>query len=295
MTRRSIPAPPSSTRSAALALAMACSIAAASRASAQPVGVPVASAGPSSAALRDRWADSASRLIDRAVRTSDRAGVQAARTLLDRALAVLPDDPLLQHYAGYAAYREAVMAMARGEGDRGRAAAQALLGRADSLLERSAGRLPLPESFALRASVIGMQIGVGGNPAAGMWLGPKASATMDEALRRGPRNPRVLLLRGISAYNTPKLWGGGAERARTYLADAAALFGADRPASPLPAWGAAEVQVWMGRSWRALGQPDSARAAYARAKALEPDNPWLTRVLIPELERTPAAPGTGGR
>ena len=256
---------------------------------------PVPGATPA-AFVRDRWADSAARLIAGGVRTGDRQALGAARTLLDRALTALPDDPLLQHYAAYAAYRASVLAMARAEdGTAARAEAQALLERADSLLERSAERLPLPESFALRASVIGMRIAVGRNPAAGMWLGPKANAAMDEAVRRGPRNPRVLLLQGVSAFNTPKLWGGGADRARAYLAEAAQLFVADHPASPLPAWGAAEVHVWLGRSWRALGQPDSARVAYARAQALEPDNQWLTRVLIPELERATAAAPTGGR
>jgi tetratricopeptide (TPR) repeat protein len=229
------------------------------------------------------------------VRAGDRAALGGARTLLDRALIAMPDDPLLTHYAGYAAYREAILTMARGttgaDAERDRQAARTLLDRADSLLARSAERLPLAESFALRASVIGMQIGVGRNPAAAMWLGPKAGAAMDEALRRGPRNPRVQLLRGMSAFNTPSMWGGGAERAREYLAQAVTLFAADRPAPPLPGWGDAEAHLWLGRAWHALDQPDSARAAYARARAIEPDNQWLTRVLIPRLERgAPAAP-----
>jgi hypothetical protein len=199
-----------------------------------------AATGPTSA--RDRWADTAARLTASGVRRGDRATLSAVGALLDRALVAMPEEPLLQHHAGYAAYREAVLVMARASDDeRARSEAGALLGRADSLLERSAGRLPLPETFALRASVIGMQIAVGRNPAAAMWLGPRANGAMDEALRLGPRNPRVLLLRGISAFNTPKIWGGGADRARTYLAESAQLFAADRPAPPLPSWGAAEV------------------------------------------------------
>jgi tetratricopeptide (TPR) repeat protein len=273
----------------ALAAALALSLAAVVDATVVLAQAPALPAATPAASVRDRWADSAARLIAGGVRAGDRQTLGAARTLLDRALAALPDDALLQHYAAYAAYRESVLAMARaGDGDAARGEAQALLQRADSLLERSAGRLPLPESFALRASVLGMQIAAGRNPAAAMWLGPRANAAMEEAARRGPRNPRVLLLRGISAFNTPKLWGGGADRARAYLAEAAELFAADRPASPLPAWGAAEVHLWLGRSWRALGQPDSARVAYARAQALEPDNQWLIRVLIPELERATA-------
>lgn len=243
---------------------------------------------------RDRWADSVRRLIDAAVPTADRGALASARVLLDRALAVHPHDGLLLHYAGYVAYRDAVLALARDGGTAGRGAARGLLERADSLLERSATRLPLAETHALRSSVLGMQIATSGNPAAGMWLGPRSSAAMDEALRLGPRNPRVWLLRGIAAYSTPRMWGGGAERAREYLLTAAALASADRPPAPLPAWGAAEVQLWLGRAWLALDRPDSARAAYARARALEPENQWLTRVLIPEAERA-VTRGSGAR
>lgn len=243
---------------------------------------------------RDRWADSARRLLDRAVPAGDRAGLDAAHALLERALVAMPDDPLLLHYAGYAEYRAALLLLAGRDAAEQRGAVRERLERADSLLQRSAARLPLAETFALRSSVLGMQIATSRNPAAGMLLGPRASAAMDEAERRGPRNPRVALLRGISAFNTPRMWGGGAERARTYLAEAVARFATDRPAAPLPSWGAGEAHLWLGRAHLALGRPDSARAAYRQAAALESENQWLTRVLIPEAERE-AATRAGGR
>jgi tetratricopeptide (TPR) repeat protein len=207
--------------------------------------------------------------------------------MLGRALVLAPNDPLLLHYQGYAAYREAVAHLARNDTH----GARPLLDQADALLARSAERLPLAETAALRSSVIGMQIGTG-NPASGMWLGPKAGSAMDRAVELGPRNPRVWLLRGVSAYNTPTMWGGGAEKAREYLTRAVALFTADRPAPAMPAWGEAEAHVWLGRTLQKGGDVAGARAEYARALALQPDHAWVSRVLLPSLDRPPAGGGT---
>jgi tetratricopeptide (TPR) repeat protein len=244
-------------------------------------------AAPSPAASRDRWADSARRAIEAATVRGDAAALTGVRTMLGRALVLAPNDGLLLHYQGYAAYREAVAHLARGDKD----GARALLDQADALLARSAERLPLAETAALQSSVIGMQIGTG-NPASGMWLGPKAGSAMDRALELGPRNPRVWLLRGMSAYNTPGMWGGGTEKAREYLTQAVALFASDRPAAGLPAWGEAEAHAWLGRTHQKAGDVAGARAEYARALALQPDFAWVSRVLLPSLDRPAAGGGT---
>jgi len=233
-----------------------------------------------------RWADSARRAIEIATAHNDRAALAEVRALLGRALALSPGDALLQHYLGYAHYREAVAALTAGD-TRG---ARTLLEAADTLLTRSAERQPMAETFALRSAVLGMLIGTG-NPMAAMVLGPKAGTAMDRAVALGPRNPRVALLRGMSAFNTPAMWGGGMDRARRYLEQAVALYADDRPAPPMPAWGEAEAHLWLGRVRQRAGDTAGARAAYARALALQPENRWLTRVLIPSLDR-PAAPGS---
>src|SRR4051812_29316875 len=54
-----------------------------------------------------KWADSAARVIDRASIAGNLAGMQGARTLLERALVAFPNDPLLLHYQGYELYLEA--------------------------------------------------------------------------------------------------------------------------------------------------------------------------------------------
>ena len=249
-----------------------------------PPGV-APNASPAPLVGAERWADSARRAIDAASTRGDRAALADVRTMLGRALVVTPGDPLLLHYLGFAQYREAMAALPAGDA-RG---ARALLAGADTLLARSGERRPLAETFALRSSVLGMLIGTGG-AMAGMVLGPKAGDAMNRAAELGPRNPRVALLRGVSAFSTPTLWGGGMDKARTYLEQAIARFADDRPAPPLPAWGEADAHLWLGRVRQRAGDTAGARAAYARALALQPDNTWLTRVLIPSLDRP--APGS---
>ena len=230
-------------------------------------------------ATRDQWADSARRAIEVAAPAGDRAALGAARALLDQALARFPDDPLLQHYQGYALWREASALLGRGDA----AGAKALLEQADRLLERSARRLRLPESYALRASVTGQLIGISRNPLTGMRLGPRSSSLMEQAEEVGPGNPRVWLVKGMNAMYTPSMFGGGLDRARAHLQRALELFATDRPVAPLPAWGEADAYVYLGQVHAKDGRPAEARAAYERALALQPTNAWVREVLLPAL------------
>lgn len=233
-----------------------------------------------SLAGRDKWADSARTEIEIANALGDLNRLSEAAALLERALTAFPDDPLLLHYLGYARYREATLMQGKG---RQRDEYAPVLESADSLLERSASTLPLPETYALRSSVIGQLIG--SNPFRGMTLGPRSSNAMERALELGPTNPRVWLLRAISAMFTPSMFGGGLDKTERYLNNALSLFGDDRPALPLPAWGHAEAYIWLGRVHKRRNRIDDARQAYTRALELQPDNGWVRHVLLPELDR----------
>ena len=229
---------------------------------------------------RDKWADSARVEIETATALGNLDRLRQAGALLERALTALPDEPLLLHYLGYARYREATImqGMKRDEDEY-----RPLLEAADSLLERSASKLPLAESYAVRSSVIGQLIG--SNPLRGMTLGRKSSAAMDRAVELGPNNPRVWLLRGIGAMFTPSLFGGGLDKAEEYLNKAVALFPSDTPAAPMPAWGHAEAYIWLGQVHKRRDRIDEARQAYTRALELQPDNGWVRHVLLPGLDR----------
>jgi tetratricopeptide (TPR) repeat protein len=228
----------------------------------------------------DKWADSARVEIEAATAAGNLDRLRQAGALLERALTVFPDDPLLLHYLGYARYREATVMQGMKRDDK---EYRPLLEQADSLLERSASKLELAESYAVRSSVIGQLIGA--NPLRGMTLGRKSSTAMDRAVEAGPNNPRVWLLRGIGAMFTPAMFGGGIDKAEEYLTKALTLFPNDRPAPPMPAWGHAEAYIWMGQLHKRRDRIDEARQAYTRALELQPDNGWVRHVLLPGLDR----------
>ena len=229
---------------------------------------------------RDRFADSARREIEAALFEGSIERLQGARAMLERALTAFPNDGLLLHYQGYALYREAnlMMGMQRSEKE-----VRPVLEAADEVLERSAKKLDMAETHALRSSVIGQMIG--SNPLRGMTLGPRSSSAMDRAVALGARNPRVWLIRGISAMFTPGMFGGGTERAEEYLGKALTLFESDRPAAPAPAWGRAEAYVWIGQLRQKQGRIADARKAYTTALEIEPDYQWVRHVLLPALDR----------
>jgi len=229
---------------------------------------------------RNKWADSARQEIEAGAAAGSRHRLQGARALLERALTAFPNDPLLLHYQGYALYREAsqMQGMKREEKEM-----RSLLEAADEVLDQSAKKLDLPETHALRSSVIGQMIG--SNPMRGMKLGPRSSAAMDRAVELGPNNPRVWLMRGISAMFTPGVFGGGENRADEYLNKAITFFTSDKPAPPAPAWGHADAYLWLGRLRQKQGRIADARKAYNTALEIQPENQWVRNVLIPGLER----------
>jgi tetratricopeptide (TPR) repeat protein len=205
--------------------------------------------------------------------------IAAARALIDRALTRFPGDPWLLHYRGYSLYREATVRMGRfGDDD-----VNDYLELAEADLAKSAARLPLPESYALLSSVIGQQIG--SNPIKGMTHGPRSNKAMDKAIEVGPLNPRVWLLRGIGAIFTPKLFGGGTDKAHTYLTKAIQLFEQDKPVAPAPNWGRDEAWVWLGQVHEKEKRWDEAQAAYRKALEIEPRNDWVRMQLLPELQK----------
>lgn len=227
-----------------------------------------------------KWADSARRLIDR----SNQAGVASiddAIVLLDRVLTVVPNDPVLLHYKGYALYRRTTT----GPNLPPEEEIKRMLQEADRVLELSAKTLPWPETYALRASVFGHLIGLNPNPINAMRLGPKADNAMDKAIELGPDNPRVWLMRGIGSIYKPKLFGGGAEKAEVDIRKAIAKFDGDKPEAPRPAWGRAESYAWLGQALARQDKTEDAKAAYRKALEIDPEFGWVKYQLLPDLER----------
>jgi tetratricopeptide (TPR) repeat protein len=247
------------------------------------VGFVVTAAPPCAAAQAPgsaKWADSARKLIDR----SNQVGVSAiddAIALLDRVLTVVPNDPVLLHYKGYALYRRTTT----GPNLPPEEEVKTMLQEADRVLELSSKTLAWPETHALRASVFGQLIGLNPNPINAMRLGPKADNAMDKAIELGPKNPRVWLMRGIGSIFKPKLFGGGAEKAEVDIRKAIALLDGDTPEAPRPSWGRAESWAWLGQALDRQDKREDAKAAYRKALEIDPEFGWVKYQLLPELER----------
>lgn len=227
-----------------------------------------------------RWADSANREIETANGAGDLARLDNISAVLDRVLTVTPNDPLLLYYRSLALWRTASINM----GMKKNAEAKKMLEEADGLLEQANKRTSTAEALALHSSVLGQMIGLSGNPLSGMTLGPKAGGYLDRAKEMEPRNPRVWLISGMSAMFTPKMFGGGPDKAEKDFRKAADLFPADSPTPPAPSWGRADVYIWLGQALQQQDKKDEARAAYQKALELQPGNQWVTRVLLPSLD-----------
>jgi tetratricopeptide (TPR) repeat protein len=233
-------------------------------------------------------ADSLSHLVHSGAITGDTATLQAARTLAERALYAHDGHPLLEHHLAESYYREASLRMADD-----RDAALTLLEKADRILEAATERDDaLPETHALRASVLGMRIT---NPVKGMTLGPKASRALDRAEALAPDNPRVWLARGISTLHTPGFMGGGADAAIAELRRGVAALGGDDPDPGHPIGGGAELWAWIGIAQLRADRPVEAATAFRRALEIEPEFGWVRYLLLPEAESEISSTGSPGR
>ena len=227
-----------------------------------------------------KWADSASREIDAANAVGDFARLNNAAAMVDRVLTVTPNDPLLLYYRSLALYRIAGIYTGQKKNDEAKRA----LDEADALLEQATAKTPTADALALRSSVIGLMIGLSGNPMSGMTLGPKSTGLLDRAKELGPQNPRVWLVSGMSAMFTPKMFGGGTDKAEADLRKALTLFETDKPVSPAPSWGRADAYIWLGQALQQDNKKDEARAMYQKALEIQPKNGWVLYVLLPSLD-----------
>jgi len=220
-----------------------------------------------------RWADSVRRIVDGAVIRGDPAAARNGVALADRALSAFPADGLLLHYRGYASYRLAQFAARSATAGETKALYEASL----VWLDRSLAVRPLAETQALRAAAMGQLMA--GSMVLGVRYGATASKAESDADRLSPNNPRVLLLRAISTWFKPSMFGGGEDKARAVMTRALAAFLADAPPGGLPAWGHAEALVWHGQMEQKAGRTTSARAAFAQALALEPEYGWAKQLM----------------
>lgn len=170
----------------------------------------------------------------------------------------------------YANYRLAISANVMGQ----KSLAGSALTAAQAILEALQNSQENAESLALLSSVYGMQIAL--DTTKGAVLGFKSAKAIASAEQLEPQNPRVALVKAIAAYNTPALFGGSMQNAKTLASTAIERF-----ASPCDniCWGEAEAYTWRGLAKQELGDNQGAIEDWQQALKVQADYGWAKFLL----------------
>jgi len=154
---------------------------------------------------------------------------------------------------------------------------------AKTIIERSIGKKDdFSESHALYSSILGLEIGL--KPYLGMKNGIKSGKEIEKAYKLDPDNPRIYLIDGIGALHTPKIFGGGIDKALEKLNRAVELFQKEKEDRGIyPDWGRDEIFIWLGIAFEEKEEKDKALLFYKKALEVNPDNGWA-KSLIKERE-----------
>lgn len=216
----------------------------------------------------------------------DTGDLQAAHDLLKTEIDQQPDK-YRYYYLGYTDYVLARL-VAHDDSDR---ATQLVHEAQQSLLEAIKLDAGFAEAEALLGSSYGLEIGL--HPFSGMWLGHKTKAHTDRSWQLAPDDPRVILLRAISDFSTPALFGGDQKRALQGFHMALTAFESRRNGdAAAPDWGRAETYQWLGLAESRAGDTEDARKDYGKALELAPDYKLAQKRLaaLPSAPRTSAGP-----
>jgi tetratricopeptide (TPR) repeat protein len=135
---------------------------------------------------------------------------------------------------------------------------------ADALALQSACLARLSEAHSLKAQLAGF----------------RSATQMRKALQLAPKNPRVLLLDAVGAYERSKMLGGEVADPCGKLKKAIAAFEAERTElDQVPGWGAAEAYVWLARCYLDREDVGAARDALERALLIAPPFAEARRLL----------------
>lgn len=213
--------------------------------------------------------------------TWDESKLQNGLSQFQRLLTLGQKEWLLQFYVGYAEYRLSLLYLSQNNKD-----------KSETYLEDAIEHFKLsqakndtfPESYAMMASCFGNMIGL--KPWKSVLLGPRSNAALDKASDLGPENPRVWMTKGVNSFYTPKMFGGGKEKAEDELRKAIEFFKTDSIPEPIyPNWGLDEAWAWLGQILQGNNKLDEARACYEKGLEVNPENGWIRYQLLPKLDK----------
>ncbi len=134
------------------------------------------------------------------------------------------------------------------------------------------------ESFALYATLLGFEIAF--HPENAMALGYRSNEYIAKALEKGPENPRINLLKGVSILFTPEQFGGGADNAMEFLKKSVNLFEKENIKDPIkPSWGKEEAYTFLGMAYKQKNEFDQAKKFLKKALEINPEFGMAAREL----------------
>ncbi|MEW5251009.1 tetratricopeptide repeat protein [Microbulbifer discodermiae] len=188
---------------------------------------------------------------------------------LEEIKAQLPSE--LSYEVAYVNYRLALTLMLNEK----KADAEILLNKAEAILtEREVENSSL--DYSLLASVYSLKAGMG------MFSGPvngkKSSDSILKAQKLDRQNPQIWLVKGLSAYHTPKVFGGSDNKAIQFFNKAIALYSNDMDRAVY--WGLEEALVWRAILHKKNGHEEEAIKDLERALHYRKNFPWAKELLV---------------
>ena len=170
----------------------------------------------------------------------------AATGPVERIAAANPDAWLPNYYAAHLNLQQHWVA--------GEDGCEPCLEKVDAFLSAAEAAENNSEVLTLRASYYQAMLQL--KPMRAPYYGPKAGSLLEEAVAADPTNPRAASLLGQNLYYTPRMFGGGADKAVPHLERAVELFAAeatdDERDDLLPTWGADRAHRMHGEAVAAV-------------------------------------------
>jgi tetratricopeptide (TPR) repeat protein len=202
-----------------------------------------------------------------------------ARGMFERALASDKENYLANYFLAYTDYKVAVYYMQKKD-------KQQIVNYVDSATKNLKSLINDDESDAEAISLLGTVYGiqVSMDPSLGPSKGSQNVALTLEALEISPDNPRVLLQKGISKYNTPEFFGGSEEEAMDYFKKSISIFENKDESDGIINWGYLDALAWLGKTYSQLGDYEAAISTYNKALQIEPEFSWVKNSLLPAVQ-----------
>ena len=209
----------------------------------------------------------------------DQAEMLKARGMFERALASDEENYLAQYYLAFTDYNLAVYFMQKKEKEQFQKFADSSEEILKELINQNSSDA---ETVSLLGALYGIQVAM--NHGLGPSLGSQNIALTSEPLGIAPDNPRVLLQKGISKFNSPEFVGGSKEEALKYFTQSVKAFENLSDKGGKIDWGYLDALAWLGIAHSSLGDFESAITAYNKALEVEPDFAWIKYELLPKAE-----------